>query len=142
MFTIILSTVIIACKDSSTEPVKTIPFETVSTGINLNKDTTLIIKDSVTWINLCNNYWTGSKPPMPQIDFQKDQIVAIFYPAQSGCTGNLDLINKIEVYNNTVNIYRKKFSALMMGQCDGWFYPRQIIKYQRQELTVEFVVTQ
>jgi hypothetical protein len=111
-----------------------------SSYFRLDKDTVIIIKDSAEWNSLYSAYWSDSSKSIPQINFLNDQVVALFYPAQSGCTGILDLVTKIEVNNKSVKIYRKAFSPDMLGYCHGWFYPNQIIRFQRQELPIEFVI--
>ena len=139
---IFVALISLSCKDGSTDSTKSIQFQNVENAsyFRLDKDTVIIITDSAEWNSLYDNYWSDSSKSIPQINFQIDQVVAFFLPAQSGCTAKLDLVTKIEVNNSSVKIYRKAYSSGMLGYCTGWFYPFQIIQFQRQELPVEFVI--
>lgn len=142
MFTLSITMVIASCKDSSTEVTKTITYEGVINSLLYDKDTVMAITDAATWENLCEQFWYDSSVQVPQIDFQKEQVVAIFYRAQSGCGPYSKFINKIESDSRSVKIYHQRLTAEMMGYCNGWFYPRQIVKFNRENLPVEFVIQQ
>jgi hypothetical protein len=103
---------------------------------------TSLIKSEAEWNEWWEKYWnrfsgSGEKTPPPAIDFEKRMVIIIHWGAgYSGCSNKVDVIERIQVMNDSLNVVVRDLPFL--GPCDMEVYPLQMVEIARSNLPVRF----
>lgn len=103
---------------------------------------TSVIKSGKEWENWLQKYWNqfsgnGEKTPPPEIDFDKEMVVAICWGSgYSGCSNTVEVIKRIEKTIDSINVVLSDLPNL--GPCDMEVYPIQMVRISNLSLPVHF----
>lgn len=125
---------------------KELSFESIENGMSLiitpTKNKTYIIEDNIDWKDLWDEVYGDQpqKPLLPQVDFTKYSIIAVFQGTKN--TGGYTItITKIIEMENNLKIFVKDISPsknCMVIQ--SFTSPYHIVKIQRVDKEVEFII--
>ena len=77
------------------------------------------------------------KTPPPEIDFDKEMVVAICWGSgYSGCSNTVEVIKRIEKTIDSINVVLSDLPNL--GPCDMEVYPIQMVRISNLSLPVHF----
>ncbi len=99
-----------------------------------------LFRDNDSWNSFCDEYWTGDDPgvniPRPEVDFESDMIIGVFWGRDGGCYSWVDCIRAVFIWPDVIDVHISPLPDL--GDCDMIVWPLQVIKMERYDLPVEF----
>lgn len=106
---------------------------------------TKVITSDSEWESFWNLYWnqfggSGHKTPPPEIDFDHEMVIAVFWGGNcsySGCTNESPSIESILVVGNTLYIIVGEMADL--GPCEMCVAPLHLIRTEKSNLPVRFI---
>lgn len=106
---------------------------------HLSSPGVFVFKDSDSWDSFCNEYWTGDYPgnniPRPEVDFEVDMVVGIFWGQTGGCYHWVNCVRAVFIRRDVIEV---QIGRPDLGSCDRIIWPKQIIKMDRHDFPVEF----
>lgn len=137
---------IFACQSSKNIAIqsKPIDFRNIDEAGNYNvtQRGISIIKNQEEWMELWQKYWnrfsgTGEKTPPPAVDFENRIVIVVHWgQGYSGCSNGVDVIQRIERIEDSVNVVIGELPDL--GPCDMDVYPIQMVEIPTTDLPVRF----
>lgn len=96
--------------------------------------------DDDSWDSFCDQYWSGDDPgvniPRPEVDFESDMIIGVFWGPTGGCYSWVDCIRAVFIRPDVIDIHISSLPDL--GDCEMIVWPMQVIIMERHDLPVEF----
>jgi len=122
--------------------VSTVPFQTIAFGeeSGVKSWQTLVLTEQEQWEELWKEHvsYTRHPPPMPQVDFAKEMVIAIFGGIQA--EGSLLRITKVEKWRDRLVVHYTvdEPSCSKCSLPTGMVQPFHIIKLERTDLPIVF----
>jgi len=96
----------------------------------------MIIRDSAKYAQFTDRYWLSEEPP-PQIDFNRDLLLGVFYGAHhSGCQSEVEVIEKVRYSFSSIFVEVGELPDL--GLCDAIVAPHHFATVPRRSGAVFF----
>lgn len=143
---IIISVIlIIACDET---PDKTyVTFESVENygTFGVTEKGTVVINTESEWLNLWQLYWnlldgTGNKTPPPEINFEENMVVGVFWDTNcdySGCSNESPSIKDIYILGDT--LFVSVDELVDFGPCDACVLPLHLVQLEKLSFPVKFI---
>ncbi|UCE66599.1 MAG: hypothetical protein JSU85_00870 [Candidatus Zixiibacteriota bacterium] len=137
IFTILIALAILpACGKAPVEVVPVIYEDfTEASRLHVTSPGTFVFEDNDSWDSFCDEYWGGGIP-RPEVDFENNMIIGIFWGQTSGCYEWVNCVRTVFIRRGVIEVHISPMPDL--GDCEMIVYPMQVIKIRSHELPVEF----
>ncbi len=105
----------------------------------INTPEKLVIRDAAKWASVWERH-AGPSEPMPQIDFEKQMVIAVFLGQQNNGCYNTDIVN-VDVTGGKINVTVRNAVPGHLTACTMMMTaPAHLVVTERHEGNVEFAV--
>ena len=79
----------------------------------------------------------GTKPPPPNVDFETEMAIGLFWGTISGCSSSVDAIQEVSENDRSIAVQVEDWTGGII--CTALVQPRQVIRIEKSEKPVSFV---